>query len=133
MQCSSFFVFFFCFSIGVFFHDHSRFTGLPGKGEGISLTPHYHFHPLHRHLDISLTSSFYYQGIHYREVIFQVILLNPTSLINPRVFFSMLSPYGVVHLVRPQIFQKTNISYPLIRTRTCAYQGVSVSFSEDFA
>ena len=24
-----------------------------GKGEGISLTPLYHFHPLHRHLDIS--------------------------------------------------------------------------------
>ena len=24
-----------------------------GEGEGISLTPHYHFHPLHRHLDIS--------------------------------------------------------------------------------
>ena len=24
-----------------------------GKGEGISLTPHYHFHPLHRRLDIS--------------------------------------------------------------------------------
>ena len=23
------------------------------KGEDISLTPHYHFHPLHRHLDIS--------------------------------------------------------------------------------
>ena len=23
-----------------------------------------------------------------------------------------------------QIFRKTNISYPLIRTRTCAYQGV---------
>ena len=23
------------------------------KGEGISLTPHYHFHPLHRHLDVS--------------------------------------------------------------------------------
>ena len=23
------------------------------KGEGISLTPHYHFHPLHGHLDIS--------------------------------------------------------------------------------
>ena len=29
---------------------------------------------------------------------------------------------------------KTNISYPLIRTRTCAYQGVkNVSFSENFA
>ena len=28
-------------------------TGLQGKGEGISLTPHYHFHLLHKHLDIS--------------------------------------------------------------------------------
>ena len=43
------------FSIWVFYHDHSRITGLQGKGEGISLTPRYHFHPLHRHLDISLT------------------------------------------------------------------------------
>ena len=41
------------FSIWVFFHEHSRTTGLQGKGEGISLTPHYHFHPLHKHLDIS--------------------------------------------------------------------------------
>ena len=40
-------------TIWVFFHDHSRITGLQGKGEGISSTPHYHFHPLHRHLDIS--------------------------------------------------------------------------------
>ena len=30
-----------------FFHDHSRITGLQGKGTGISVTPHYHFHPLH--------------------------------------------------------------------------------------
>ena len=30
-----------------------------------------------------------------------------------------------------KIFQKTDISYPLIRTRTCTYQGVrNVSFSE---
>ena len=43
----------FFFSIWVLFHEHSRITGLQGKGEGISLTPHYHFHPLHRHLDIS--------------------------------------------------------------------------------
>ena len=29
-----------------------------------------------------------------------------------------------------KIFRKTNISYPLIRTRTCAYQGIrNVSFS----
>ena len=32
-----------------------------------------------------------------------------------------------------QIFRKTNISLPLIRTRTCAYQGVgrNVGFSEN--
>ena len=41
------------FSICVFFHDHSRITELLGKREGISLTPYYHFHPLHRYLDIS--------------------------------------------------------------------------------
>ena len=28
-------------------------TGQQEKGEGISLTPHYHFDPLPRHLDIS--------------------------------------------------------------------------------
>ena len=28
-----------------------------GKGEGISLTPLYHFHPLHRHLDISWATT----------------------------------------------------------------------------
>ena len=33
-----------------------------------------------------------------------------------------------------QIFRKTNISYPLIRTRTCTYQGVrNVCFSENLA
>ena len=42
----------FFFSIWVFFHEHSRITGLQWKGEGISLTPNYHFHPLHRHLGI---------------------------------------------------------------------------------
>ena len=38
--------------IWVFFHEHWRFTGQQAKGEGIFLTPHYHFHLLHRHLDI---------------------------------------------------------------------------------
>ena len=37
----------FFFSIWVFFHEHLQITELPGKGEGISLTPHYQFHPLH--------------------------------------------------------------------------------------
>ena len=45
--------YFIFFSTWVFFHEHSRFTGQQGKGEGIYLTPLYHFHPLHRHLDIS--------------------------------------------------------------------------------
>ena len=45
--------FFFFFSIWVSFHEYSPITGLQGKVEGISLTPHYHLHPLHRHLDIS--------------------------------------------------------------------------------
>ena len=44
-------------SIWVFFHEHSRITGLQGTGEGISLSPHYHFHPLRRHLDISRAST----------------------------------------------------------------------------
>ena len=45
--------FLFRFYIWVFFDEHSRITGLQGKGESIYLTPHYHFHLLHRHLDIS--------------------------------------------------------------------------------
>ena len=47
------------FSIWVFFHGHSRVTGLQGNGEGFFffLTRHYPFHPLHRHLDISRAST----------------------------------------------------------------------------
>ena len=45
-------MFLFFHSIGVFFHDHSRITGLQGKGKGISVTPHYHFHPLRGYFDI---------------------------------------------------------------------------------
>ena len=43
-------------------------------------------------------------------------------------------PFGIIHLVRFQTFPKSNISYPLIRTRTRAYQGVrNVGFSKKFA
>ena len=38
-----------------FFHEHSLITELQGKEEGNSLTPQYHFHPLHRRLYISRT------------------------------------------------------------------------------
>ena len=41
------------FSIWVFFHDHSWFTGQQEKGEVLSITPLYHFHTLHWHLDIN--------------------------------------------------------------------------------
>ena len=34
------------------FHEHSQITELQGKEEGIYLSPHYHFHLFHRHLDI---------------------------------------------------------------------------------
>ena len=38
----------------VFFHKHSRtFSNYSRRKGGISLIPHYHFHPLHIHLDIS--------------------------------------------------------------------------------
>ena len=47
-------LFFFFFSIWVFFHEHLRFTGQQGKGKAISSRPPYYFHPLHRHLDTSL-------------------------------------------------------------------------------
>ena len=41
------------FFIWIFFHDHSRITGLQGKKEVIFLSPLYHLHPLHRHLHIN--------------------------------------------------------------------------------
>ena len=41
--------------------------------------------------------------------------------------------YGIIDLVSTQNFQKTNVSYPVKSTPTCAYQGVrNVSFLENF-
>ena len=48
-----FYYYYYFFSIWVLFYGNSRITGLQGKGEYISLTPHYHFHSLYRHLKIS--------------------------------------------------------------------------------
>ena len=44
----------FFFSIWLFPHEYSQFTGQQMEGETISLYPFYRFQPLHRHLDISL-------------------------------------------------------------------------------
>ena len=61
-------VFFFFFSIWVFFHGHSRFTGQQGKGEATSLTPLYHFDPLHRHLDISRAITAEFTSAHSQQL-----------------------------------------------------------------
>ena len=45
------------FSIWVFFHEHLRFTGQQGKGEGIYLTRLYHTQPVHSNLNISRAIS----------------------------------------------------------------------------
>ena len=40
---------------------------------------------------------------------------------------------GIIYLERKQNFPKNNISYPLTRTHTCTYQGLShISFSDNF-
>ena len=41
------------FSVWVFFHNHSRITGLQRKWEGIPLTLLYRFQQFHGHLDVS--------------------------------------------------------------------------------
>ena len=41
------------FSVKIFFHEYSRFTGQQGKREAFSLYSFFYFHSLHRHLDIS--------------------------------------------------------------------------------
>ena len=46
---------FFFFSLWVFFHEHSRFTGQQEKEAGIFLTPLYHFQPFHRDLNVGCT------------------------------------------------------------------------------
>ena len=45
------------FSICVFLHKHSQFTGQQGKGEGTYLTPLYHFHSLHKHISRAITAE----------------------------------------------------------------------------
>ena len=48
--------FFFFYHLGFLSRTFTN-QGQQGKGEGISLTPDYHFHPLHRHLGISRAIS----------------------------------------------------------------------------
>ena len=45
------------FSIKIFFHEYSRFTGQQGKRETFSLYSFFYFHSFNRHLDISWVIS----------------------------------------------------------------------------
>ena len=66
------------FSIWVFFHEHARITGFQGKREGISVTPHYHFHPLYRRLGIGRATGLETGPIY---------MFDPTSMkTNYRIF-----------------------------------------------
>ena len=51
------FFFFFFLSIWVFISRKLTNNRTSGEGEGVSLTPHCHFHSLHRHLDINRANT----------------------------------------------------------------------------
>ena len=54
---------------GFSFYKHSRITGQQQKRGGISLTPLYHFHLLHRLLDISLVIIADKSSLHIASVL----------------------------------------------------------------
>ena len=83
----------FSFSIWVFFHDHSWITGLQGKGEDISLTPHYHFHPLHKNFDISQVITTERTGLELGTFDFQVQVANCQAL---RSLYELLKVHSQV-------------------------------------
>ena len=79
---------------------------MQGKGEGISLTPHYHFHPLHRQLDISRAITAESSPLHGFSHQFLIIRKNATKPIvwgkpgNPVAtgFGLTLSVYDILDL-----------------------------------
>ena len=70
-------------------------------------------------------------------------MVNRSSLVHLDLFIieneiwrqSQNQCLGIIHLVSTEnVPKKTNIFSPLIRTHTCAYQGVrNICFSENFA
>ena len=60
-------------------------TGLQGKREGISLTPHYHFYPLHRYLDISRPITAESSPLHIASSLIRTEnLWFPSEVVNPK-------------------------------------------------
>ena len=77
-----------------------------------------------------------FQGVEKGCIRNKWLNVNLAMVLMLSVWFNSVSnrPTGVIHLVSKQIFRKTDIAYPLIRTHTCASQRVrNVSFSENFA
>ena len=65
--------------------------------------------------------------ISYNSV--QLLVANLANAANTALHMFKAKDKGLFILYLRKIFRKTNISYPLVRTRTCAYQGVrNVSF-----
>ena len=92
VQCSPYKIhcIFFCF-IWVFLHQHFLFTGQQGKGEAISLTPLYHFPPLHRLLDISQAITAEFTSAHsWQPDLNQKPLLSKDMSLNTMIHALML-------------------------------------------
>ena len=62
------------------------------------------------------------------------VTINFFVLLRIAFSFFHISALGIIRLVHTQNFRKNQNFLPLIRTRTCMYEGIrKVSFSEDFA
>ena len=68
------------YSIWVFFHEHSRFTGQQRKGKTAFLTPLYHFDRFHKRLDISRAITAESSLIRFMLRHFYIIKWYPTEL-----------------------------------------------------
>ena len=112
-----FFFFFFFFASLVFSHEHSRFKGQQGKGDAISLTPLYHFYPLHRHLDINhaITAhlcTYLAPGLEQGTLSFLVqVSLSFTDPLSPVLqYFTITSHHYMERLIQatiPQVLKNT--------------------------
>ena len=63
----------------IFSNDHSRISGLQEKEESITLTLHYHFQSLHKHLDISQVITAESSPLHIAEAVGLVPSINLLS------------------------------------------------------
>ena len=97
-------------------------TGLQGKGEGIPLTPHYHFCPLHRHLDISRAITADSSPLH--------IASSRTRTANLWFPSASRKPLSYVpKVVRPRFFENVCISNTSVFHHLSLSLSLSLSYS----